>query len=110
MLLAVDIGNTTIGFAVIGKTGNFISVAVMDTDAKLSKIKAVTAKILRAHPITKAVICSVVPKASKTLEDILKKSVPVELVGRDIIVPVKNKYKNPKKQKQESHKLLPMEH
>jgi len=96
MLLAVDIGNTTIGFAVINKSGHIVSSAVVDTDAKSAKIKAVVAKILKAHPISKVIICSVVPKASKTMEDILKKTVPVDIIGRDIIVPIKNRYKNPK--------------
>ncbi len=96
MLLAIDIGNTTIGFAVIHKAGNIASIAVVDTDAKTNKIKAVVAKILRAQPISRAIICSVVPKASKTLEDMLKKTVPVDIIGRDIVVPIKNEYKNPK--------------
>jgi type III pantothenate kinase len=96
VLLAVDIGNTTIGFAVIHKSGRIESVAIIDTDAKVTKIKAVVAKILKAHPISRVIICSVVPKASKTLEDILKKTVPVDIIGRDIMVPIKNLYKNPK--------------
>src|SRR5208283_137461 len=44
----------------------------------------------------RAIICSVVPKVSKTLEDMLKKSVPVDIIGRDILVPIKNRYKDPK--------------
>ncbi len=96
MLLAIDIGNTTIGFAVIHKAGRIESVAIIDTDAKANKIKAVVAKILRAHVILRAIICSVVPKASKALEDMLKKTVSVDIIGRDIMVPIKNRYKNPK--------------
>lgn len=96
MLLAIDIGNTTIGFAVMQKSGRIESIAVIDTDAKLAKIKAVVAKILRSQVISRAIICSVVPKASKVLEDILKRSLPVEIIGRDIKVPIKNRYKNPK--------------
>jgi len=96
MLLAIDIGNTTIGFAVIHKTGRIESSAVIDTDAKIDKIKAVIDKILKGQVISRAIICSVVPKVSKTLEDILKKSVAVDIIGRDIIVPIKNRYKNPK--------------
>src|SRR5208283_5294162 len=44
----------------------------------------------------RAIICSVVPKVSKTLEDMLKKTVPVDIIGREIVVPIKNRYKNPK--------------
>jgi type III pantothenate kinase len=96
MLLAIDIGNTTIGFAVIHKAGRIKSVVIIDTDAKVNKIKAVVARILKAHIISRAVICSVVPKASKKLEGILKKTVLVDVIGRDIMVPIKNRYKNPK--------------
>ena len=96
MLLAVDIGNTTIGFAVMHKSGRIESVAVVDTDAKVVKIKAVIDKILKAHTISRVIICSVVPKASKVLEDLLRKFIPVELIGRDMVVPIMNRYKNPK--------------
>lgn len=96
MLLAIDIGNTTIGFAVINKSGRIEFESIIDTDAKINRIKAVVAKILKAQVISRTIICSVVPKASKTLEDILKKSVPVALIGRDIHVPIKNKYEDPK--------------
>jgi type III pantothenate kinase len=96
MLLAIDIGNTTIGFAVIHKAGRIERVTVIDTDAKAVKIKAVLARILRGRSISRAVICSVVPKASKTLEDVLRKTLLVDIIGRDIIVPLKNCYKNPK--------------
>ncbi len=95
MLLAIDIGNTTIGFALIHRSGRIESVTVIDTDSKTAKIKAVAAKILKGQVIDRAVICSVVPKASKVLEDILKKKVIVDLIGRDIKVPIKNRYKNP---------------
>lgn len=96
MLLAVDIGNTTIGLAVIHKTGRIETTVIVDTDAKPGNIKAVMGKILRAHAVSRVIICSVVPKVSKTLEGILKKNVPVDIIGRDITVPIKNGYKNPK--------------
>jgi len=96
MLLAIDIGNTTMGFAVMQKNGRIVTTVTVDTDSKTSKIKAVVAKILKAQVISRAVICSVVPKASIILEDILKRTVPVDVIGRDIVVPIKNGYKNPK--------------
>jgi len=96
MLLAIDIGNTTIGFAVIQKTSQIVSTVIVDTDAKPGKIKAIIQKILKAHPIDRAVICSVVPKTTRSLEEILKKKLAVSVIGRDIIVPIKNRYKNPK--------------
>lgn len=96
MLLAIDIGNTTIGFAIINKAGGIVSVTIIDTDAKANKIKAVVAKILRAHLVSRAIICSVVPKVSRALELLLKRNLPVDIIGRDIRVPIKNCYKNPK--------------
>ena len=96
MLLAIDIGNTTIGFAVINKKGRIKTVAIIDSAAQASKIKAVVHKILRDQVISRAIICSVVPKVSKTLENLLRKTLPVEIIGRDILVPIKNRYKNPK--------------
>jgi type III pantothenate kinase len=95
MLLAIDIGNTTTGFAVI-QNGRILSTVKVDTASTVGKIKGVVKNIFKHHAISRAVICSVVPKASKTLEDILKKTVPVDTIGRDIIVPIKNLYKNPK--------------
>jgi type III pantothenate kinase len=96
MLLAIDIGNTNIGFAVIHKTGRIVTVVTVNTDAKADKIKAVVARILRAQVISRAIICSVVPKVSKKLEDMLKKTIPVDIIGREVVVPIKNCYKNPK--------------
>ncbi|MDE2028012.1 MAG: type III pantothenate kinase, partial [Candidatus Omnitrophica bacterium] len=96
MLLAVDIGNTTIGFAVIRKTGKIESSVVLDTNAKTVEIMGVVNKVLKAYPVNRAVVCSVVPRAARILENILRKRLPVAVIGRDIIVPVKNRYKNPR--------------
>ena len=95
MLLAIDIGNTTIGFALIRK-GRILSVVKVDTASSVVTIKAVVEKIFKNRTIARAVICSVVPKVQKSLEAILSKVVAVEVIGRDIIVPIKNRYKNPK--------------
>ncbi len=96
MLLAIDIGNTTIGFALIHRSGQIVSTAVVDTEAKAYAIKAVVAKVLKGHAVTKAMICSVVPRASKMLEEMLRKSVKAAMIGRDIKVPIINRYKNPR--------------
>ncbi|MBF0504678.1 MAG: type III pantothenate kinase [Candidatus Omnitrophica bacterium] len=95
MLLAIDIGNTTIGMATIDQ-GHVVSVIKVETTAKACTIKAVIKKIFKGTRISRAVICSVVPKVSRTLEDVIKKMVPVDIIGRDIVVPIKNLYKNPK--------------
>jgi len=94
MLLAVDIGNTTIGFAVL-KNGRVVSVVKIDTAAQAATIKTALQKIFKTYAISRAVICSVVPKALMTLEAVLNQRVPVDVIGRDIIVPIKNRYKDP---------------
>jgi len=95
MLLAIDIGNTTIGFALIHK-GRIGAVVKVDTASSVVTIKAAVEKIFKNRTISRAVICSVVPKVQKSLEAILSKVVAVDVIGRDIIVPIKNRYKNPK--------------
>jgi type III pantothenate kinase len=96
MLLAIDIGNTTIGFATISGSGRIRSTVIIDTDSRTSRIIAIIDRILNSEAIDRAVICSVVPKVSKILEKILAKKVPIDIVGRDIKVPVKNRYKDPR--------------
>lgn len=95
MLLAIDIGNTTIGFALM-KNGRVVSVLKIETMASIGTIKKVAAKIFKDQAVSRAVICSVVPQVTKTLEVILSKMVAVDVIGRDIIVPIKNRYKKPK--------------
>ncbi len=95
MLLAIDIGNTTIAFALMRKD-HVVSVAKIDTTHQKGPIEAVINKFLRRYNVSSAIVCSVVPKALHTIENILKKSVHVQVIGRDIQVPIKNRYKNPK--------------
>ena len=72
MLLAIDIGNTTTGFAVI-QNGRILSTVKVDTASPAGTIKTVVEKIFKHHTISRAVICSVVPKAQKLLENILSR-------------------------------------
>ena len=102
MILGIDIGNTAIKFALLkGKR-----VMKERTIFHLESKKEVRVKIKRAlnsfkSPGTKIkdiIICSVVPKHLKLVESQAKqlyKSKP-RVIERDIYVPLKNKYKNPK--------------
>ena len=95
MLLAIDIGNTTVGCAIM-RQGGIVSVVKIDTKIKSWAVRAALTKILKRYPITQAVICSVVPQVLQTVESFLKRAVPTQVVGRDVMVPMKNCYKNPR--------------
>ena len=107
MILAVDIGNTNItaglfrGERLVYKTkfptskaGNGFSAVA---GSRLLREKPFPAGIIFSQ-VEAAVICSVVPKA----ESAIKKTVaglgdfPIYIVGRDLIVPIKNLYGRPK--------------
>lgn len=96
MLLAIDIGNTNINFGVFqGKriTKKFF------IPTKEYTLKKVYNNLGAADvDIEEAVICSVVPKATKILKKHLKVLLgkPPYIIGKDIKVPVKNLYRNPK--------------
>jgi type III pantothenate kinase len=102
MLLAVDVGNTRISFAVMrGK-----KIIYMDlVDSTLSSVKLRKAlllhlkKINRKHyNVDQVIICSVVPKVLKVVAQSIKSTLSIDplIIGKDIKVPVKNNYRKPK--------------
>ncbi|MDO8675594.1 MAG: type III pantothenate kinase [Candidatus Omnitrophota bacterium] len=105
MLLAIDIGNTTIALAAVHK-GKVKTVQRMDTPPsggnprvlvlRLNKALAIFRK--KGYILNKGILCSVVPKILTVVERTIVKSMGFEpeVVGRDVIVPIKNRYKNPK--------------
>lgn len=95
-ILAVDIGNTTIGFAVMDFRGKVVSVKKIDTTHQTPVIKKTVGAMIHRHRIGMAIICSVVPKALAAVEGVLKKMVSTQVVGRDLQVPMVNRYRNPK--------------
>lgn len=103
MILAVDIGNTTIGFALMNSRGSMMSVTKIDTmdcvragSEPAPTFKKTIQKIFKNNSISQAIICSVVPEALAVVEGVLKKMVKTKVVGRDIKVPMINRYRNPK--------------
>ncbi len=88
-ILAVDIGNTSATFGIYshGKLGLVFRVPTRELGrAKLPRIAA-----------DEAAIASVVPSAGKILKKRLQRlGVKTRLVGADIRVPIKNRYKDPK--------------
>ena len=93
MLLAVDIGNTNISFAIFkgDKIIRKFNIPTKNYSAKLLKNK------LGKTGLVRCVICSVVPKVTGALAKDLKRllGVPSYIIGKDIKVPIKNLYRRP---------------
>ena len=95
MLLAIDIGNTNISLGLF-KGKRLLSRYCIPTKQRsyLAKLK----KIFNKHKIDDAIVCSVVPKSTTIIKKELNKLLgkkPI-IIGKDIIVPVKNLYRRPK--------------
>lgn len=98
--LAVDIGNTYIHFALMQGAQALAKFGV-ESALTGAVLKNKLRTVLRALPkmgFERAVICSVVPAATQVVESILKTgfALNVVVIGRDRLVPLKNRYKNPK--------------
>ncbi len=101
-LLVVDVGNTTIHFAVFQNKA-IVSRQTLSTVQKTSELITEFKKVLsvfyrRYSALSCVVICSVVPSVTKVLEPLVFRNLKVKsvIVGRDVIVPIKNLYNNPK--------------
>lgn len=102
MFLAIDIGNTTISLAVLNGTSiqkvSHID-ALSESRLLLYRFSAVVKNMKNRFPaINEAVICSVVSKTLNLIEPFLKKEFDMEssVIGRDIKVPIVNRYRNPR--------------
>ncbi len=101
MILAIDIGNTTIGLGLVKKL-KVLAVEHIDTTDNPRLLKPIllmaVKKILRKGRVQVVVICSVVPDVTNLVERYIKEAfkLNVKLIGRDMVVPMPNKYKNPK--------------
>ncbi len=94
MLLAIDIGNTNISAAIFA--GKNIKKQFYIPVKAYSKIKL--AEELKDYlEISDTVICSVVPKLTKILQKDLKLLTGRRpyLIGKEVLVPIKNLYRNP---------------
>ena len=101
MLLAIDIGNTTIALGFV-QNGKVLVSRRMDTTDKPHILKLLLSRQLKyfskkGYDGQKVIICSVVPKTTVLVERYIKKTFGINpyVVGRDIIVPIKNCYKKP---------------
>ncbi len=104
MLLAIDIGNTNItlgifkGNRIIRKFNIPTQEVIHSRRGRLNVPYGKLIRIFREYKIDDAVICSVVPKSRAVLEKDLNKLLrkrPI-IIGKDILVPIKNLYRQPK--------------
>ena len=92
--LAIDVGNTSIHFALC-RGGRFVRhFRIATKDGSKSAIAA----IQKNRAMAPAVIASVVPAVGELLKKNIKRKLglPAYLIGKDITLTIKNKYKNPK--------------
>ncbi|VAX37551.1 Pantothenate kinase type III, CoaX-like [hydrothermal vent metagenome] len=101
MLLAVDIGNTTISLAVL-KGQRVVGRFFVETSPQKSKIPRIVTQTLKDIDkqnllIDKAVLCSVVPHVSSLVCQAIQKQwkIKISVIGKDIYVPIKNNYRKP---------------
>ena len=103
MILTVDIGNTTTNFGVFDKKklASRFAIATQPNrtaDEITLQLKAL-AKTRHLHlaRASKILICSVVPRMTGLLTESLKslKAIPIQVVGQDLRVPLKNQYTYP---------------
>src|SRR3989338_7530618 len=101
-LLVIDIGNTSVSVGVWrdkSVTQTFFIDSNLSAAAFGVSLEDLLKKIKRNYPaIRDVIICSVVPDVTVRTERIIKRSLEKKpiLIGRDLIVPIKNNYKNPK--------------
>jgi len=102
MLLAIDVGNTTVSLAVL-KGERVIQIYTTEVGVSQAQLRLELKKILgrikRAFPtIQDVVLCSVVPKVSNIVQRAIVQQLKVQpaIIGKDIKVPLKNNYCNPR--------------
>lgn len=95
MLLAIDIGNTNIAIGVFNEK-RLQHHYTISTQAKV--YKAALKKIIDQYEVSECMLCSVVPKVTKIISRDLTQLIgkkPI-IIGKDICVPIKNNYRNPR--------------
>ena len=102
MLLAIDIGNTTVSLGIL-KGRRVVQIYTTETTISQtrlrSELKRLLGRIKKKFPqIRDVILCSVVPKALSVIKRavISQLKIKPKVVGRDIKVPLKNNYRNPR--------------
>jgi len=99
MQLAIDIGNTTVRCAVISGS-KVIPLDVLETKTKegilFGKIKRVIHKTVKGYSVDEATVCSVVSRVLALFKRAgAELHFPVRVIGKDVAVPMVNKYADP---------------
>lgn len=95
MLLAVDIGNTNISLGIF--TGQKLK-KQFDIATQAYKLKDLAKRLRLVPKISAVIICSVVPKLTRTIQldiKLLTGKNPC-IIGKDLIVPIENRYHLPR--------------
>jgi len=102
MIIAVDIGNTEISLGIL-KGKRVWDRYSIESNLSLAQLKVELKRklnhIKRKHPsLEGAIVCSVVPKILNVVQKSLQAQLNLKpkILGKNLIVPIKNKYKNPK--------------
>lgn len=103
MLLAIDIGNTTISIGALKlKEGKIERIETVETNQSAIKLKKNLARIFHALKnkylfMDSAMICSVAPWATEIVESLLKTQFKIKpiIIGRNVHVPIQNNYHYP---------------
>lgn len=98
MKLLIDIGNTTTSIAIVKGKRILKRYFILTSKEKVkpASLKRLFGRFLKG--IDDIVIVSVAPKFLSVIKKSLKvvfKDIPVHIIGKDIKVPIKNKYKTP---------------
>lgn len=98
ILLAIDIGNTTVKFGIFKAHKLKEKFNIPTEKVKISKgIPQKYIDFLDSKQIDDIIICSVVPEVTLLIKDFFKKEFDMssKVIGRDITVPIKNLYEQP---------------
>ncbi|MBF0388114.1 MAG: type III pantothenate kinase [Candidatus Omnitrophica bacterium] len=101
MTCAIDIGNSTIGFAFL-KEGRLERVCKIENELASELVRVKLANFLESaadrYSLKRVVICSVVPEVLKKLSARIVKAWGLRpvVVGRDVKIPIKNRYQSPR--------------
>src|SRR3989338_8181747 len=97
-ILAIDIGNTTIAFGLFRNNKLILNFKLPTHNKSRDFYKKNILKTLGKKDIQNIILCSVVPDKTqvlkKSLTEIFKKK--ILLFQKDVKIPIKNRYKNPK--------------
>jgi type III pantothenate kinase len=101
MIIAIDIGNSTMGFGFLHE-GRVTHVAkienMIDSELVMAKLDIFMESAAERYSIKKVIICSVVPESQKFLARKIKKvwGIQPAIVGKDVKIPIENKYRRPR--------------